>query len=245
MPGQSYNPSFEDHQAAVLKAVGIEEKLIEKKKSEEDWWAKRKAEQEAAILEKKEDISESEESESDNDNQKEEKTRPRVSGERITRTQRNKQKRRKIAEMEVTNAKALRLQRHELNKIKLITRQVEREERLAKARRVARDAAKADAKAIPPEPRRPPSVALSDELLESDGILRKSTSLRGPAELLQTFQDTEAVARHQPAKKRNGIIERKKPPRRKYRGAKIIARYRKPPWFLAAISSSKQSSSSS
>lgn len=219
--GQSYNPKLEEHQDVVGEAVAIESRRLAKLESLENWWQNR--------LKK---LNEEVDEEDDKDDEEEEEEQEEKSGEvlvrrptePVTRTKRNKQRRARAAEAEVRRKERVKSQRRQLDTLKHIRKDIEAEERKLEDRR-AKIASEKTSNPRVPEPRAPPHVALSDELLASEGTLRKSTSLQTPSTLLRLFRDGDALAKHRPASKLV-LKERKKPPRRKFRGAKIIARYR-------------------
>lgn len=223
--GQSYNPSLDEHQAVIKEAVAVESKKQARSDASKAWWAARAQAREASDDE--DDQVEEEKEEEDADESRPLSTkRP----EPRTRTQRNKSRRKRAADLELEKREALKAQRRDIDAVKQIRRDLDQAETDRDAKRAAVAAVKA-ANPVRPEPAAPPAVALSDELVESGGTLRRATALRGPAALLRAFKDGDAVAKHKnPAlrkKKQPGLIERKKPPRRKFRGAKVLARYRK------------------
>jgi len=242
LPGQSYNPAIEDHQAVVATAVAVETRRSEKAEADKSWWTDRKAKLSKQIQEetiaaagknkKEDDEDESDENESDDDDDDaaqsvgaEAQFSSRLTTrDGKTRAERNKMKRRRVLESELSKKKDLKSQRAALTDVKKIRKELDKRERDLAARRTER-ATKAPADVLP---HTAPAVALSDDLLQSDGTLRKSSALQAPAHLIRGFADATAVARHLPLKKRKVIIERKKPPKRKFRGAKIISKYRKP-----------------
>ncbi|KAJ8603992.1 hypothetical protein CTAYLR_003375 [Chrysophaeum taylorii] len=208
--GQSYNPSLRDHQELIREAVDIETKKIAKQEKTDQWWAARQRPLERS-------------SSSSSTKVDEDVVHPYIVNKRpsepVTRAQRNKHRRAREAEEGKKRVESLKEQRRQLDDSKRIRKQLDREDRERAARRAARPPKKPD------EPTIPPPVALSDDILASDGTLRKNAALQNPATLLRTFRDSVAVAKHRPPK---AVIERKKPPRRKYRGAKLLRRYRTP-----------------
>lgn len=216
--GQSYNPKLEEHQDVLGVAVAIESRRVTRLKECERWWKARRLSCEATTE------GEGANDEENEDGQAETDCKPvvRRPTEPVTRVQRNKRRRHRVTEAEVQRRRALKAQRRQLDGLKSIQEDLDREERERDSRRAALAASKAAAPRS--EPTEPPQVALSDEILASDGTLRKSTSLKSPATLLHLFRDGDSFTKHLPAKKLSA--ERKKRPRRKFRGAKLIARYK-------------------
>lgn len=215
--GQSYNPSLADHQTTVGEAVAIESRRLAKIESIEQWWKSRGKAADDADDARDDDVA-------DGDDADESIPFVRRPPAPVTRAQRNKRRRQRAAEAIGKDRDGIKAQRRQLDGLKRIRSDLDREERERTARRKAHLAVKA---VTPPiQPVEPPPVALSDELIASEGLLSKSTSLQSAPALLRFFRDGDVLAKHRSAEKR--VIERKRLPKRKYRGAKLIARYRKP-----------------
>ena len=230
LPGQSYNPKIEDHQAVVATAVKVETIRVNKADADEAWFAHRASLSSSSSAppgenDDDDDKKMEEEEVADDPSSPSSPSSPRTvlkPSEKLTKAQRNRAKRRRAQEAQAVKAKALKDQRVALTDIKKISKALDREAGDHKKRRAIR------AQPLPPDlPLHPPAVALSDDLLDSDGTLRKSKALQSPVDLLRGFNDSDLVKHHQAPKKRT-LIECKPPPRRKYRGAKLLARYRRP-----------------
>lgn len=216
--GQSYNPKLEEHQDVLEVAVAVESRRVAKLNEREQWWEARKLSREPTIDGAGADNEENEGDQGDGDY----KPVVRRPTEPVTRVQRNKRRRHRLTEAAVQRRRTLKAQRRQLDGLKRIQEDLDREERERDSKRAALAASKAAAPQS--EPTEAPPVALSDEILASEGTLRKSTSLKSPATLLHLFREGDCIAKHHPARKFSA--ERKQRPRRKFRGAKLIARYR-------------------
>lgn len=216
-PGQSYNPSIAAQQALVRVAVDIETKKQEKIAEDAAWWARRAAIQNQPYVPENTLLDES----SDDDEggaHGESFLAKQTSRERMTRARRNRQRRRVQAEGEKRGKDSAKKTRIELEDIKALRKGVAAKEREDVATRAAVAKAKAETPIVA-APTEPPLVPLLDELTDS---LRSNRAVKA-GNVIGDLAKAMAAA-HAPTKR----SQPKKQRRVKYRGAKIINRYRKP-----------------
>ncbi len=234
--GASYNPSKSSHRALLAEADAIEAARRAAEDAETDWWAER---------DRRRQVSEDEdeaESDSESESASESETgadgaRPQKSSRSLKkgRAQRNRMKRARLQAFEKRQRDEGKRQRAAFDGLKRLRRELD--EREAEAvlggvvlwathhltpRPQPQAAAKAREKARPPKavPRTaPPAVARADELTDA---LRsnKATRATGVADLHAAL-----AAAHRPAKR----AQPKKQRKLKYRGARLLNRYRERP----------------
>ena len=238
--GASYNPSKSSHRALLAEAEAIEAARRAAEDAETDWWAERDRRRQVS---EDEDEAESDsesasESESDDDGETgADGARPQKSSRSLKkgRAQRNRMKRARLQAFEKRQRDEGKRQRAAFDGLKRLRRELD--EREAEAvlcgvvlwathhltpRPQPQAAAKAREKARPPKavPRTaPPAVARADELTDA---LRsnKATRATGVADLHAAL-----AAAHRPAKR----AQPKKQRKLKYRGARLLNRYRERP----------------
>ena len=238
--GASYNPSKSSHRALLAEAEAIEAARRAAEDAETDWWAERDRRR---LVSEDEDEAESDSesesaSESDDDGETgADGARPQKSSRSLKkgRAQRNRMKRARLQAFEKRQRDEGKRQRAAFDGLKRLRRELD--EREAEAvlcgvvlwathhltpRPQPQAAAKAREKARPPKavPRTaPPAVARADELTDA---LRsnKATRATGVADLHAAL-----AAAHRPAKR----AQPKKQRKLKYRGARLLNRYRERP----------------
>ena len=244
--GASYNPSKSSHRALLAEAEAIEAARRAAEDAETDWWAERDRRR---LVSEDEDEAESDsesasESESDDGGENgADGARPQKSSRSLKkgRAQRNRMKRARLQAFEKRQRDEGKRQRAAFDGLKRLRRELD--EREAEAvllpvwdsslcsntptthltpRPQPQAAAKAREKARPPKavPRTaPPAVARADELTDA---LRsnKATRATGVADLHAAL-----AAAHRPAKR----AQPKKQRKLKYRGARLLNRYRERP----------------
>ena len=238
--GASYNPSKSSHRALLAEAEAIEAARRAAEDAETDWWAERDRRRQVS---EDEDEAESDSesasaSESDDDGETgADGARPQKSSRSLKkgRAQRNRMKRARLQAFEKRQRDEGKRQRAAFDGLKRLRRELD--EREAEAvlcgvvlwathhltpRPQPQAAAKAREKARPPKavPRTaPPAVARADELTDA---LRsnKATRATGVADLHAAL-----AAAHRPVKR----AQPKKQRKLKYRGARLLNRYRERP----------------
>ena len=238
--GASYNPSKSSHRALLAEAEAIEAARRAAEDAETDWWAERDRRR---LVSEDEDEAESDSesesaSESDDDGETgADGARPQKSSRSLKkgRAQRNRMKRARLQAFEKRQRDEGKRQRAAFDGLKRLRRELD--EREAEAvlcgvvlwathhltpRPQPQAAAKAREKARPPKavPRTaPPAVARADELTDA---LRsnKATRATGVADLHAAL-----AAAHRPVKR----AQPKKQRKLKYRGARLLNRYRERP----------------
>ena len=220
--GASYNPSKSSHRALLAEAEAIEAARRAAEDAETDWWAerdRRRLVSEDEDEDQAESDSESESaSESDDDGETgADGARPQKSSRSLKkgRAQRNRMKRARLQAFEKRQRDEGKRQRAAFDGLKRLRRELDEREAEAAA-------AKAREKARPPKavPRTaPPAVARADELTDA---LRsnKATRATGVADLHAAL-----AAAHRPVKR----AQPKKQRKLKYRGARLLNRYRERP----------------
>lgn len=238
--GASYNPSKSSHRALLAEAEAIEAARRAAEDAETDWWAERDRRR---LVSEDEDEAESDSesasaSESDDGGETgADGARPQKSSRSLKkgRAQRNRMKRARLQAFEKRQRDEGKRQRAAFDGLKRLRRELD--EREAEAvlcgvvlwathhltpRPQPQAAAKAREKARPPKavPRTaPPAVARADELTDA---LRsnKATRATGVADLHAAL-----AAAHRPVKR----AQPKKQRKLKYRGARLLNRYRERP----------------
>ena len=238
--GASYNPSKSSHRALLAEAEAIEAARRAAEDAETDWWAERDRRR---LVSEDEDEAESDsesasESESDDGGENgADGARPQKSSRSLKkgRAQRNRMKRARLQAFEKRQRDEGKRQRAAFDGLKRLRRELDEREAEAVLGSVVlwathhltprpqpQAAAKAREKARPPKavPRTaPPAVARADELTDA---LRsnKATRATGVADLHAAL-----AAAHRPAKR----AQPKKQRKLKYRGARLLNRYRERP----------------
>ena len=242
--GASYNPSKSSHRALLAEAEAIEAARRAAEDAETDWWAERDRRR---LVSEDEDEAESDSesasaSESDDDGETgADGARPQKSSRSLKkgRAQRNRMKRARLQAFEKRQRDEGKRQRAAFDGLKRLRRELDEREAEAvllaawdsslclntptmSPRLQTQAAAKAREKARPPKavPRTaPPAVARADELTDA---LRsnKATRATGVADLHAAL-----AAAHRPAKR----AQPKKQRKLKYRGARLLNRYRERP----------------
>ena len=238
--GASYNPSKSSHRALLAEAEAIEAARRAAEDAETDWWAERDRRR---LVSEDEDQAESDSesesaSESDDDGETgADGARPQKSSRSLKkgRAQRNRMKRARLQAFEKRQRDEGKRQRAAFDGLKRLRRELDEREAEAVLGSVVlwathhltprpqpQAAAKAREKARPPKavPRTaPPAVACADELTDA---LRsnKATRATGVADLHAAL-----AAAHRPAKR----AQPKKQRKLKYRGARLLNRYRERP----------------
>ena len=240
--GASYNPSKSSHRALLAEAEAIEAARRAAEDAETDWWAerdrRRQVSEDEDEAESDSDSESASESESDDGGENgADGARPQKSSRSLKkgRAQRNRMKRARLQAFEKRQRDEGKRQRAAFDGLKRLRRELD--EREAEAvlcgvvlwathhltpRPQPQAAAKAREKARPPKavPRTaPPAVARADELTDA---LRsnKATRATGVADLHAAL-----AAAHRPAKR----AQPKKQRKLKYRGARLLNRYRERP----------------
>jgi len=124
--GQSYCPDLEQHQNVIGEALALEVLRNEAIQYEKDPISKGMSEETLAILI---DSDNENEEESDDENLEEKSFKPRKIKEKLTRAQRNKQKRHKKLLYELKRAREEKKLLNSLNEAKKVKKQLEQEER--------------------------------------------------------------------------------------------------------------------
>ena len=238
--GASYNPSKSSHRALLAEAEAIEAARRAAEDAETDWWAERDRRRQVSEDEDEAESDSESASESESDDGGEtgaDGARPQKSSRSLKkgRAQRNRMKRARLQAFEKRQRDEGKRQRAAFDGLKRLRRELD--EREAEAvlcgvvlwathhltpRPQPQAAAKAREKARPPKavPRTaPPAVARADELTDA---LRsnKATRATGVADLHAAL-----AAAHRPAKR----AQPKKQRKLKYRGARLLNRYRERP----------------
>ena len=238
--GASYNPSKSSHRALLAEAEAIEAARRAAEDAETDWWAERDRRRQVSEDEDEAESDSESASESESDDGGEngaDGARPKMSSRSLKkgRAQRNRMKRARLQAFEKRQRDEGKRQRAAFDGLKRLRRELD--EREAEAvlcgvvlwathhltpRPQPQAAAKAREKARPPKavPRTaPPAVARADELTDA---LRsnKATRATGVADLHAAL-----AAAHRPAKR----AQPKKQRKLKYRGARLLNRYRERP----------------
>ena len=238
--GASYNPSKSSHRALLAEAEAIEAARRAAEDAETDWWAERDRRRQVSEDEDEAESDSESASESESDDGGEngaDGARPKKSSRSLKkgRAQRNRMKRARLQAFEKRQRDEGKRQRAAFDGLKRLRRELD--EREAEAvlcgvvlwathhltpRPQPQAAAKAREKARPPKavPRTaPPAVARADELTDA---LRsnKATRATGVADLHAAL-----AAAHRPAKR----AQPKKQRKLKYRGARLLNRYRERP----------------
>ena len=238
--GASYNPSKSSHRALLAEAEAIEAARRAAEDAETDWWAERDRRRQVSEDEDEAESDSESESASASDDDGEtgaDGARPQKSSRSLKkgRAQRNRMKRARLQAFEKRQRDEGKRQRAAFDGLKRLRRELD--ERKAEAvlggvvlwathhltpRPQPQAAAKAREKARPPKavPRTaPPAVARADELTDA---LRsnKATRATGVADLHAAL-----AAAHRPAKR----AQPKKQRKLKYRGARLLNRYRERP----------------
>ena len=238
--GASYNPSKSSHRALLAEAEAIEAARRAAEDAETDWWAERDRRRQVSEDEDEAESDSESASESESDDGGEngaDGARPQKSSRSLKkgRAQRNRMKRARLQAFEKRQRDEGKRQRAAFDGLKRLRRELD--EREAEAvlcgvvlwathhltpRPQPQAAAKAREKARPPKavPRTaPPAVARADELTDA---LRsnKATRATGVADLHAAL-----AAAHRPVKR----AQPKKQRKLKYRGARLLNRYRERP----------------
>ena len=238
--GASYNPSKSSHRALLAEAEAIEAARRAAEDAETDWWAERDRRRQVSEDEDEAESDSESASASESDDGGEngaDGARPQKSSRSLKkgRAQRNRMKRARLQAFEKRQRDEGKRQRAAFDGLKRLRRELD--EREAEAvlggvvlwathhltpRPQPQAAAKAREKARPPKavPRTaPPAVARADELTDA---LRsnKATRATGVADLHAAL-----AAAHRPAKR----AQPKKQRKLKYRGARLLNRYRERP----------------
>ena len=238
--GASYNPSKSSHRALLAEAEAIEAARRAAEDAETDWWAERDRRRQVSEDEDEAESDSESESASESDDGGEtsaDGARPQKSSRSLKkgRAQRNRMKRARLQAFEKRQRDEGKRQRAAFDGLKRLRRELD--EREAEAvlcgvvlwathhltpRPQPQAAAKAREKARPPKavPRTaPPAVARADELTDA---LRsnKATRATGVADLHAAL-----AAAHRPVKR----AQPKKQRKLKYRGARLLNRYRERP----------------
>ena len=238
--GASYNPSKSSHRALLAEAEAIEAARRAAEDAETDWWAERDRRRQVSEDEDEAESDSESASESESDDGGEngaDGARPQKSSRSLKkgRAQRNRMKRARLQAFEKRQRDEGKRQRAAFDGLKRLRRELDEREAEAVLRGVVlwathhltprpqpQAAAKAREKARPPKavPRTaPPAVARADELTDA---LRsnKATRATGVADLHAAL-----AAAHRPAKR----AQPKKQRKLKYRGARLLNRYRERP----------------
>ena len=238
--GASYNPSKSSHRALLAEAEAIEAARRAAEDAETDWWAERDRRRQVSEDEDEAESDSESESASESDDDGEtgaDGARPQKSSRSLKkgRAQRNRMKRARLQAFEKRQRDEGKRQRAAFDGLKRLRRELDEREAEAVLGSVVlwathhltprpqpQAAAKAREKARPPKavPRTaPPAVARADELTDA---LRsnKATRATGVADLHAAL-----AAAHRPAKR----AQPKKQRKLKYRGARLLNRYRERP----------------
>lgn len=218
LEGQSYNPSLAAQQKLVAKAVAIETKRVDKIESEKAWREERKRKQ----LEPTVVIPDSDSDDDDADADPMELGASFLAGqtarERLSQARRNRMKRRRQVEHEIRQKKEQKALKTDLYNLKGVEKKVNKKELADKLKKKAVEKAKIENPVVK-EATEPPLVPLLDELTDN---LRSNKAIKA-GNVLDAMHKALADA-HKPEKRAAPKKQRKV----KWRGAKIINRYRKP-----------------
>ena len=238
--GASYNPSKSSHRALLAEAEAIEAARRAAEDAETDWWAERDRRRQVSEDEDEAESDSESASESESDDGGEtgaDGARPQKSSRSLKkgRAQRNRMKRARLQAFEKRQRDEGKRQRAAFDGLKRLRRELDEREAEAVLGSVVlwathhltprpqpQAATKAREKARPPKavPRTaPPAVARADELTDA---LRsnKATRATGVADLHAAL-----AAAHRPVKR----AQPKKQRKLKYRGARLLNRYRERP----------------
>ncbi|CAM9810471.1 unnamed protein product [Pylaiella littoralis] len=143
-PGQSYNPAEDDHEDVLASAVAVELKRQAAIEEESAPVSAGMSKETLAVIVGDEDDEESSDEDDGSDNAGVSLGKPTPASGKLTRAQRNKQKRAKAAKHEVTIRRAKKDMTKSIGQVTALQREVADEERLRKERRQTKRLLKAE-----------------------------------------------------------------------------------------------------
>ncbi|CAM9144831.1 unnamed protein product [Chrysoparadoxa australica] len=148
-PGQSYNPTEHDHQDLVAEALALELRREKAQQEANKPISQGMAPETLALIVPEDEISSDDSSDSESEGAGEEELDTKKKQGKLTRAERNKQKRRKAAEVALRKKQELKAQRRAMHSLSSIAKDVDQTAEKRRERREAASKRKADRNALP------------------------------------------------------------------------------------------------